>query len=108
MPIFATPSGGPVPERPRRPITHYVDPTAPVEEEDESYDLYPDSETLPYPKAGNGIPLPPESEDLDLLIDEDVKVYSHVWNWKKSDLYDSLSIENVAMADTNPRGIATI
>lgn len=86
LPIFATASGGPLPERPRRPITHFVDPTAPAEEEDESYDLYPNSEVLPYPKAGNGIPLPRESDYLSMLIDEDVGVYSHVWDWKKRGL----------------------
>ncbi|KAL8934366.1 MAG: hypothetical protein Q9216_005946, partial [Gyalolechia sp. 2 TL-2023] len=78
LPIFATPSGGPLPERTKKPITYFVDPTAPVEEEDESYDLYPDSEVLPYPKAGNGVPLPLEKDCLDLLIDEDVGVYSHL------------------------------
>ncbi|KAI4121111.1 MAG: hypothetical protein LQ338_006559 [Usnochroma carphineum] len=86
LPIFATPFGGPLPERPKRPITHFVDPTAPPEEEDESYDLYPDSEVLPYPKAGNGVPLPRESDFLSLLIDEDVGVYSHAWNWKQRGL----------------------
>ncbi|KAL8825369.1 MAG: hypothetical protein Q9170_007819 [Blastenia crenularia] len=81
LPIFATPSGGPLPERPKRPITYFVDPTAPAEEDDESYDLYPDSENLPYPKAGNGVPLPPESDYLDLLKDDDNKVFSHFGGW---------------------------
>ncbi|KAL8770539.1 MAG: hypothetical protein Q9209_003795 [Squamulea sp. 1 TL-2023] len=84
LPIFATPSGGPLPERRKRPITHFVDPTAPVEEEDD--DLYPESEPLPYPKPGNGVPLPSEGDNLALLIDEDVGVYSHVWDWDKTDL----------------------
>ncbi|KAL8733244.1 MAG: hypothetical protein Q9166_002261 [cf. Caloplaca sp. 2 TL-2023] len=84
LPIFATSSGGPLPERPKRPITHFVDPTAPAEEEED--DLYPESEPLPYPKAGNGVPLPSESESLALLIDEDVGVYSHVWDWDKRGL----------------------
>lgn len=85
LPIFATPSGGPLPERPKRPITHFVDPTAPPAEEEED-DMYPESEYLPYPKAGNGVPLPSESESLALLIDEDVGVYSHVWDWNKRGL----------------------
>ncbi|KAL8758490.1 MAG: hypothetical protein Q9199_001470 [Rusavskia elegans] len=85
LPIFATPSGGPLPERPRRPITHFVDPTAPPAEEEED-EMYPESEYLPYPKAGNGVPLPSESESLALLIDEDVGVYSHVWDWDKRGL----------------------
>ncbi|KAL8838766.1 MAG: hypothetical protein Q9176_004839 [Flavoplaca citrina] len=85
LPIFATPSGGPLPERTKRPITHFVDPTAPPAEEEED-DMYPESEYLPYPKAGNGIPLPSESESLALLIDEDVGVYSHVWDWDRRGL----------------------
>ncbi|KAL8949578.1 MAG: hypothetical protein Q9222_004326 [Ikaeria aurantiellina] len=92
LPIFATPSGGLPPERPKRPITHFIDPTAPVEEEDESYDLYPDSETLPYPKAGNGVPIPPESASLALLIDEDTKVYSHIWDWHRNGDDNNLAI----------------
>lgn len=43
------------------------------------YDAYLDEEPLPYPRAGNGIPLPPENEDLDILIDEEVVTYSHSW-----------------------------
>lgn len=34
---------------------------------------------LPYPKAGNGIQLPPESEDLEFLIDDDTVTFSHSW-----------------------------
>ncbi|KAL8778335.1 MAG: hypothetical protein Q9213_007465 [Squamulea squamosa] len=84
LPIFATPSGGPLPERRKRPITHFVDPTVPIDEEDD--DLYPESEPLPYPKPGNGVPLPSEGDNLALLIDEDVGVYSHVWDWEKMNL----------------------
>ena len=40
---------------------------------------YPESEHLPYPRAGNGIVLPPEGDDLDILVDEDVVTYSHSW-----------------------------
>ncbi|KAL8921775.1 MAG: hypothetical protein Q9208_005532 [Pyrenodesmia sp. 3 TL-2023] len=86
LPIFATASGGPLPEKARKPITHFVDPTAPPEEDDESYDLYPDSEVLPYPKAGNGVSFQRESDFLSMLIDEDVGVYSHVWDWKRRGL----------------------
>ncbi|CAL8577328.1 hypothetical protein XPA_003159 [Xanthoria parietina] len=86
LPVFATPSGGPLPERPKRPITHFVDPTAPPAEEEED-EMYPESDFLPYPKAGNGVPLPSESESLALLIDEDVGVYSHVWDWDKRGLH---------------------
>ncbi|KAL8670826.1 MAG: hypothetical protein Q9168_004654 [Polycauliona sp. 1 TL-2023] len=85
LPVFATASGGPLPERQKRPITHFVDPTAPPAEEEED-ELYPEADSLPYPKAGNGVPLPSESESLALLIDEDVGVYSHVWDWDKRGL----------------------
>ncbi|KAI4165835.1 MAG: hypothetical protein LQ348_007825, partial [Seirophora lacunosa] len=52
-----------------------------VEEEED--DLYPDADEvlLPYPKAGNGVELPRESDFLAMLVDEDVGVYSHVWDW---------------------------
>ncbi|KAL9595063.1 MAG: hypothetical protein Q9179_005137 [Wetmoreana sp. 5 TL-2023] len=35
LPVFATPQGGPAPERVKRPVTHFVDPTAMGEEEGE-------------------------------------------------------------------------
>jgi len=38
-----------------------------------------EDDVLPYPKAGNGLRLPPESEDLDLLIDDDTTTFSHTW-----------------------------
>lgn len=62
-------------------------PTATAREED-TYDLYAESDPLPYPKAGNGIPLPPESEDLAFLIDDDAVTFSHCWDWDQSDLLD--------------------
>lgn len=34
-------------------------------------------EDLPYPKAGNGIVLPPESEDMEWLLDDDYETFSH-------------------------------
>ena len=34
-------------------------------------------EDLPYPKAGNGIVLPPESQDLEWLVDDDYETFSH-------------------------------
>lgn len=34
---------------------------------------------LPYPKAGNGIVLPPESDDLEFMVDEDTVTFSHSW-----------------------------
>ncbi|KAI4215320.1 MAG: hypothetical protein LQ351_002220 [Letrouitia transgressa] len=85
----------PAAERPPRPITYFVDPTAPPVEEDESYDLYPESEALLYPKAGNGIVLPPELEDLSILIDDDTSTFSHVWDWRRSELYGRYNYNGV-------------
>ncbi|MCJ1304376.1 hypothetical protein MMC08_007188, partial [Hypocenomyce scalaris] len=53
-------------ERPDRAANdEVVDLASPTADELEYEDI------LPYPKAGNGIPLPPESEDLEFLIDDD-------------------------------------
>lgn len=56
-------------------------------EEEEIYDLYPSSGALPYPKAGNGVPLPREKDDLAFLIDDDAITFSHVWDWDRSKLF---------------------
>jgi len=48
-------------------------------DEEEYIEIYVEQEPLPYPKAGNGLALPAETEDLALLIDEDVGSYSHSW-----------------------------
>ena len=61
-------------ERPDRAANdEVVDLASPTADELEYEDI------LPYPKAGNGIPLPPESEDLEFLIDDDVVTFSHTW-----------------------------
>jgi hypothetical protein len=57
-------------------------------EEDEIYDLYPGSGPLPYPKAGNGVPLPREKDDLGFLIDDDAITFSHVWGWDRRGLFE--------------------
>ena len=57
-----------------------------IVEEEETYDLYPSSGALPYPKAGNGVPLPREKDDLAFLIDDDAITFSHVWEWDGSKL----------------------
>ena len=44
-------------------------------DEDEGY--Y--EEPLPYPKMGNGLVLPPEEDDLGILVDEDETLYTHSW-----------------------------
>lgn len=75
LPVFKPPPPSPVPvivePQPLRPGA------APPEEE-EIYEVYVEPEPLPYPKAGNGIVLPPE-DDMVLLIDEDIVSYSHSW-----------------------------
>ena len=50
--------------------------TAIAEAEDEYYE---EDDVLPYPKAGNGIQLPPESEDINILLDDDIVTFSHSW-----------------------------
>ncbi|KAL9582730.1 MAG: hypothetical protein Q9212_003130 [Teloschistes hypoglaucus] len=94
LPVFATPQGFPPKERQRRPVTHFVDPTLSIAEgddnddddDDEEEDLYPDAENLPYPRAGNGVVLPPEDGFLGLLVDDGVEgkrgVYSHRFDWQ--------------------------
>lgn len=71
LPVFAPPPPPPpLPELPRWQGWG---------EEEEVYEVYVEPDPLPYPKAGNGIILPPEDDDLDILIDEDVVTYSHLW-----------------------------
>lgn len=76
LPVFKPPPPPPIPvivePQPLRPGA------APAEEE-EYYEVYVEPEPLPYPRAGNGIVLPLEEDDLALLIDEDVVSYSHSW-----------------------------
>ncbi len=67
LPIFAPP--------PPPPPIQVLEPTA---DEEELY-VYVEPDPLPYPKAGNGLLLPPEDDDLDILIDEDIVTYSHLW-----------------------------
>ena len=45
------------------------------------YGFYPEIGPLPYPKAGNGVRLPPECDDIEILIDDDETTFSHQWNW---------------------------
>lgn len=42
-------------------------------------DYYEEEMELPYPKAGNGIVLPPESDDLAFMLDDDTAAFSHSW-----------------------------
>ena len=76
LPIFRPPVPVIVEPQPTRPPNHHI-----IQVEDEEVEVYEyiEPEPLPYPKAGNGIVLPPEEEDLGLLIDEDIVTYSHLW-----------------------------
>ena len=67
LPVFAPP--------PPPPPAQVLEPTA---DEEELY-VYVEPDPLPYPKAGNGLLLPPEEDDVDILIDEDIVTYSHLW-----------------------------
>ncbi|KAF6239675.1 hypothetical protein HO173_002221 [Letharia columbiana] len=67
LPVFGPP--------PPPPPVQVLEPTA---DEEELY-VYVEPDPLPYPKAGNGLLLPPEDDDLDILIDEDIVTYSHLW-----------------------------
>ena len=67
LPVFAPP--------PPAPPVQVLEAAA---DEEELY-IYVEPDPLPYPKAGNGLLLPPEDDDLDILIDEDIVTYSHLW-----------------------------
>ena len=67
LPVFAPP--------PPPPPVLALEPTA---DEEELY-VYIEPDPLPYPKAGNGLLLPPEEDDVDIMIDEDIVTYSHLW-----------------------------
>ncbi|MCJ1238713.1 hypothetical protein MMC14_006704 [Varicellaria rhodocarpa] len=69
LPLVLPPSI-PTNQQPQPPIP--PPPPIPV---DETY--YEEEEHLPYPKAGNGIQLPPEEEDMAFLLDGDAAVFSH-------------------------------
>ena len=45
----------------------------------EAEEFYEEDDVLPYPKAGNGVQLPPECDDVDILLDEDIVTFSHSW-----------------------------
>lgn len=73
--------------------------------QDESYE-----EDLPYPKAGNGIILPPETEDLEWLLDDDCQAFSHTVNGEAVHMHaemlnktsrDTMSAENSTRDQVN-------
>lgn len=68
---------------------------------DDTYELYSETDPLPYPRAGNGVRLPPESDDLSLLIDDDVQTFSHVRHWERSELFGK---ENMLVDGENGLG----
>ena len=79
LPIFRPPVPIIVEPQPTRPPPNHHNIMQVGEEEEAEVYEYIEPEPLPYPKAGNGIVLPPEEEDLALLIDEDIVTYSHLW-----------------------------
>ena len=60
----------------------FGDKDAEDDEVDEGYDGYFDEHAALYPKAGRGLQLPPESEDLHMLLEgRDSRTFSH---WQRS------------------------
>lgn len=77
LPIFLPPPPVSVPTVVEpRPLPVPIQSTL---DEEEYIEIYVEQEPLPYPKAGNGLVLPKEEDDLGLLIDEDVVTFSHSW-----------------------------
>lgn len=58
-----------------------------ISAEEELSDLLAERELLPYPKAGQGVRLPVELDQLAWVVDEDVGVYSHRCGWTEGDLF---------------------
>lgn len=65
-----------------------VDLNGALEQGDEYDDGYDTDPPAHYPKAGNGLArtLPPESEDLNWLVDDNFEVFSHGWKGDGSGL----------------------
>ena len=66
---------------------------APADFFDEDEGFY--EEPLPYPKMGNGLFLPPEQDDLDILVDENEVVYSHSWREGPDELWKGPLAEQI-------------
>ncbi|KIX02976.1 uncharacterized protein Z518_06526 [Rhinocladiella mackenziei CBS 650.93] len=92
LPLFETPVPAPqLPSIPQAPFTSsYVTPVSKPpafadsdaansqDALDEGYDGYYDEHAALYPKPGSGIKLPPESEDLHILLEgKDSRTFSH-------------------------------
>ena len=75
-----------------------VDLASPPAEDSEYEDI------LPYPKAGNGIKLPPESEDLEFLIDDDTVTFSHTWRDTSFEIVDEPYVNGGFMDGGGPQG----
>lgn len=75
-------------------VPNFLTDIAPGDEENDLYGpIYSESGPLPYPKSGNGIPLPPESDDIGFLIDDDVVTFSHSWCRPGGDLFGLGALE---------------
>ena len=64
-------------------------PVADTTANDNVYEPSTEPDYLPYPKAGNGVPLPPEKDDLAFLVDDDVVTFSHCLHWDRQKLHGS-------------------
>ena len=60
---------------------------------------------LPYPKAGNGIKLPPESEDLEFLVDDDTVTFSHTWRDTAFEIIDEPYINGDIIDSGGQQGV---
>jgi len=83
-----------------------TNPPVTAEEDETYYELPSDYDPLPYPKPGNGIRLPPEDEDLALLVDEDVGVYSHMWRGQGRDVWGMAALERMEGVGMGRMGVA--
>lgn len=62
---------------PRQPHANASSPPPPFPNSNTVATTYPYDDDIPYPKPGNGIVLPPESADLEWLVDDDYETFSH-------------------------------
>ncbi|KAI9757921.1 MAG: hypothetical protein M4579_003257 [Chaenotheca gracillima] len=85
LPLSALPNGPTPPSEPSPLQADLIEP-----------DPDPSNPLAPIPKPGHGLRLPPESEDLDWLVDEDFTVFSHIYR----DPTEGGMVKNMAEHDT--------
>ena len=64
--------------------------TPPMDEEEVGY--LQERELLPYPRPGNGVKLPPETNDVSMLVDDNIVAFSHCYGWTERDLFGTESL----------------